>query len=336
MTTRAEDRAYSLLGIFQVNMPMLYGEGGNAFIRLQEEIIKANPDMSIFAWTRSNEFDGDEQYSGLLASSPADFKNAESLIVAQDTVFDNRDYSITNRGLKFQIPLAMDPDTHCHILPINHRRSTSNTQEYSLGVYLRQIGLDLYVRALPHLLPEVRSRSAAKSLQVAKVLSANQVTAIREQVLYISRPVGLQYQDMRLSKIEPIGCWDPSRRMLFAGHTGVFLGFLHFVPDWADEFDSFVLVCRFDRTRDPPWRLDLVCGDDWRDIQPRYHDLYRYHHHAFLLPRSAVSLTLEHLYNESRKKEVVVSFVSNEPSPKETAYLSLDVVDFEGGLDYFA
>lgn len=37
VTTRVEDRAYSLLGIFDVNMPFLYGEGEKAFIRLQED-----------------------------------------------------------------------------------------------------------------------------------------------------------------------------------------------------------------------------------------------------------------------------------------------------------
>lgn len=33
-TTRVEDEAYDLLGIFFVNMPLLYGEGDKAFIRL--------------------------------------------------------------------------------------------------------------------------------------------------------------------------------------------------------------------------------------------------------------------------------------------------------------
>ncbi|TBU47153.1 heterokaryon incompatibility protein-domain-containing protein, partial [Dichomitus squalens] len=49
-TTRAEDEAYSLLGIFDVNMPTLYGEGRRAFVRLQEEIMKRIPDQSLFTW----------------------------------------------------------------------------------------------------------------------------------------------------------------------------------------------------------------------------------------------------------------------------------------------
>ncbi len=51
-TTREEDRAYSLLGLFDVNMPLLYGEGGEkAFARLQQEIMKQSSDDSILAWS---------------------------------------------------------------------------------------------------------------------------------------------------------------------------------------------------------------------------------------------------------------------------------------------
>jgi Heterokaryon incompatibility protein (HET) len=46
-TTRVEDLAYSLLGIFDVNLPLIYGEGPKAFIRLQEEIIKQHNDLSL-------------------------------------------------------------------------------------------------------------------------------------------------------------------------------------------------------------------------------------------------------------------------------------------------
>ncbi|KIO00240.1 hypothetical protein M404DRAFT_153168, partial [Pisolithus tinctorius Marx 270] len=49
-TTHVEDRAYSLMGLFKVNMPMLYGEREKAFQRLQLEIISMSSDHSIFAW----------------------------------------------------------------------------------------------------------------------------------------------------------------------------------------------------------------------------------------------------------------------------------------------
>ena len=62
-TTRVEDMAYCLLGIFDVNMPMLYGEGQKAFIRLQEEILKEFDDHSLFAWKAAPEA---TQYRGIL------------------------------------------------------------------------------------------------------------------------------------------------------------------------------------------------------------------------------------------------------------------------------
>ncbi|KAK4231829.1 HET-domain-containing protein [Podospora fimiseda] len=46
-TTRI-DMAYSLLGLFGINMPLLYGEGAKAFIRLQEEILRLSEDDSLF------------------------------------------------------------------------------------------------------------------------------------------------------------------------------------------------------------------------------------------------------------------------------------------------
>ncbi|KIK22946.1 hypothetical protein PISMIDRAFT_101515, partial [Pisolithus microcarpus 441] len=50
-TTCVEDQAYSLLGLFGVYMPMLYGEGKMAFQRLQLEIIQRLPCLQGFCLT---------------------------------------------------------------------------------------------------------------------------------------------------------------------------------------------------------------------------------------------------------------------------------------------
>jgi hypothetical protein len=76
-TTRLEDVAYSLLGLFGVNMPMLYGKGERAFIRLQEEIIRHSDDTSIFAWSNT-----DNCYRGLLAKTLADFCNCSKFVTS--------------------------------------------------------------------------------------------------------------------------------------------------------------------------------------------------------------------------------------------------------------
>jgi hypothetical protein len=49
-TTRVEDIAYCLLGIFDISMPLLYGEGEKAFLRLQERIAESRNDLTLFAW----------------------------------------------------------------------------------------------------------------------------------------------------------------------------------------------------------------------------------------------------------------------------------------------
>jgi hypothetical protein len=69
-TTRIEDTAYCLIGIFGINMPMLYGEGERAFTRLQEEILRTTDDQTIFAW-RLDPTPGNK--TSLLASHPSTF-----------------------------------------------------------------------------------------------------------------------------------------------------------------------------------------------------------------------------------------------------------------------
>lgn len=76
-TTRIEDEAYCLLGIFGINMPLLYGEGRCAFQRLQEQILSKTGDYSVLVWT--GWLPEDENYNlhgigrGVLAKSPKQF-----------------------------------------------------------------------------------------------------------------------------------------------------------------------------------------------------------------------------------------------------------------------
>lgn len=69
--SRPEDRAFALLGILGVHMPIIYGEGHMAFTRLQEEILRDTTDYSLFAWRP----EVPQEYRGLLAYSPAEFQH---------------------------------------------------------------------------------------------------------------------------------------------------------------------------------------------------------------------------------------------------------------------
>ncbi|KAG2130035.1 heterokaryon incompatibility protein-domain-containing protein, partial [Suillus cothurnatus] len=72
-TQKIEDRAYSLMGLFDVHMPIIYGEGDKAFRRLQLEIMKSSDDQSIFAWHDSYRHPNSVGDRGVLASSPTGF-----------------------------------------------------------------------------------------------------------------------------------------------------------------------------------------------------------------------------------------------------------------------
>ena len=85
VTSRIENMAYYLTGLFNVNMPLLYGEGKKAFERLQLEIIKMIDDETIFAWT-----DSALKYSGLIARWPSAFADSKEITSVHPHVPTNR------------------------------------------------------------------------------------------------------------------------------------------------------------------------------------------------------------------------------------------------------
>ncbi|KAI6110433.1 hypothetical protein EDD16DRAFT_1240487 [Pisolithus croceorrhizus] len=74
-TTRVEDRAYSLMGLFGVNMPMMYGEGPKAFQRLQLEILRVASDHTILAWNPK----GTWSAGSVLADDPSCFRDCHDI-----------------------------------------------------------------------------------------------------------------------------------------------------------------------------------------------------------------------------------------------------------------
>lgn len=101
-TTRLEDIAYCMLGIFGINMPLLYGEGMQAFTRLQNEIIRHIYDHTIFCWRWSESVPSD--WVSMLAPSPAAFQETGDYV--QRTRYESlTHYSTTNLGLLMTLPV---------------------------------------------------------------------------------------------------------------------------------------------------------------------------------------------------------------------------------------
>ena len=114
-TLREEDMAYCLLGLFGVNMPPLYGEGGKAFLRLQNEIMKVSDDESIFAWVDDTM---PNAIGGLLARSPAAFKDSWDIEKCYSLSSQNLvpPYLMTNKGLQITLCLYLPKRTRAERL----------------------------------------------------------------------------------------------------------------------------------------------------------------------------------------------------------------------------
>ncbi|KAK5710768.1 hypothetical protein LTR17_018684 [Elasticomyces elasticus] len=159
-TTRPEDLAYSLLGLFSVNMPLLYGEGASrAFMRLQLEIIRKSTDESIFAWERKMTdvpvFAWQEKpnslWNGLLARSPEAFRDTGNIMslcdedpnqrlnlrrtgfLMDNKFFDGRTaYLMTNKGLEFRAPawLIREGPTNDYLVWLACARDISDKDDH--------------------------------------------------------------------------------------------------------------------------------------------------------------------------------------------------------------
>ncbi|OBZ69801.1 hypothetical protein A0H81_10547 [Grifola frondosa] len=109
-TTRVEDRAYSLMGLFGIHMPTIYGEGIEAFMRLQHEILQRTTDHTIFAWTFSDRPNwdsclthGPECFSHIRLMEQIPYTEYSKIFGISD--FLPPEHSLTNFGIRIHLPI---------------------------------------------------------------------------------------------------------------------------------------------------------------------------------------------------------------------------------------
>ncbi|KAK4978659.1 hypothetical protein LTR42_001159 [Elasticomyces elasticus] len=118
-TTRLEDIAYCLLGLFDINMPLLYGERQGAFLRLQREIFARSEDETMLAWPRDLFVGSAEMIalhngaqtqtqakiadleSGIFASRPGRFVRSDQTRVA--STIDRCPLHLTGNGMQITV-----------------------------------------------------------------------------------------------------------------------------------------------------------------------------------------------------------------------------------------
>ena len=157
-TTRIEDTAYCLLGIFNVNMPLLYGEEEKAFRRLQEHIIQSTPDLTIFAWRlptslaptlRSSQ---ETAVSGVLASSPSFFAGCGRIVRLWNRG-GPKEFTVTHHGIKVTAnhvevtDVATRAKSFRYLLVLDCYVHGDDEVKRNLAILLKKCGRDQFVRA---------------------------------------------------------------------------------------------------------------------------------------------------------------------------------------------
>ncbi|KAK1760153.1 heterokaryon incompatibility protein-domain-containing protein [Echria macrotheca] len=238
-TTREEDTAYCLMGLFNVNMPMLYGEGSKAFLRLQEEILKETDDHSLFAWRASVEAEplGEFSLRGLLANSPSEFSACTGIVAYQSSV-NQVPLSVTSKGVHLDClfqdeKIAVMGQEQTSLAGLNCRRGDNFHSVIAIQMIRRE---NRWFRSHPHQLYELPPYGHYRTVYVAKC--TNNLPRIRldtpdlEGGIYISKlPSGMHFQRVH-SALRFINF--PKLRTLTFGSRNPFRGMSYTGSDFCD------------------------------------------------------------------------------------------------------
>lgn len=209
-TTRVEDTAYCLLGLFGINMPLLYGEREKAFFRLQQEILKSIYDQTIFAWdpAESRVFD-----TSILAGSPRNFKHSSQILTPDGCTYQ---CSMTSHGVHTDSTIMVGGSfgrATYYMLVGLEEESFKN-----IAVALEMVGPNRYERLPTTKLKRIddaeKEKWIAKSdINVGAYLLARTPTSYWAHRSYIKAS-----PELTLYSTSPMNLWDDSSRSFY--HSG--------------------------------------------------------------------------------------------------------------------
>lgn len=277
-TTRIEDSAYCLLGIFDINMPMLYGEGYKAFFRLQEEIASDVYDLSLFAWTGQGlELDdlavaSPDEYRfarefyrekrlwdetrvprgirGIFARSPLEFAGCRTLRNYSRPGDINEQFSMSNRGLRIETGLYITSDDD-YVVGLNCTLDPDEYGERELSICLTLTATG-YLRRDAHkrITIDVSARwfalQSSYTLHIPREVSLNttsdQFVNSGAPPLYFNFSLPPKY---KISSVvaRPHAHWDRCSWRFLSG-VNVSTGYLEFSLE--PKAGSFLVLCELD------------------------------------------------------------------------------------------
>lgn len=278
-TTRVEDMAYCLMGIFDVNMPLLYGEGRKAFLRLQEEILRTTDDQSLFVWTTTHvQGEDTNDMVGLLASSPAPFFGAPQVHrLPPITWRESVPSSSTNQGLRVQLYLQRPDGSD----------ATNSSEDYLAlldcatyvenefrcpAIHLRRLWGDQFARIRPYRIsssPPPPAQDDSK-LGYKTVFIRQKPIHIIPDFIFPSEESTKPFSSLSFEVMEvyPGAQWNPGTRTLKSKNAmlnGVMGVFRVWFKDLDDLWIDLVVGLRSD-TANPirliPWCFQCRASDD--------------------------------------------------------------------------
>ncbi|KAM0428290.1 hypothetical protein ACHAPT_007191 [Fusarium lateritium] len=212
-TSRPEDIAYCLFGIFDVNLPMLYGEGTKAFLRLQEEICQRVADLTLFAW-KSDTVDPGAKGRGIFAHSPDEFAYASSGTYM--SLPYSGDVRVSNRGVVFDDMELSIVDGEGLFLPLNFFSQTPDSTYTYGGIFLEKTP-EGYARIKDHqLFPARLGRKWLPPEQINVISWGSLSPRHAPSMIYISTS-----EDITIRNVCPRRRWDPYRKSFMSVGQGM-------------------------------------------------------------------------------------------------------------------
>ncbi|KAL7794228.1 hypothetical protein V8C37DRAFT_72631 [Trichoderma ceciliae] len=224
-TTRAEDLAYCLLGIFGVTMPMIYGEGGDqAFFRLQEQIMKTTRDDSILAWGLvSNEINepsmsgpGQVIGGGVLAAAPSSFANSGQVLIREQTTNHLQPLDIFGGSLRIYLQLFTTPYGETFGL-LNCGPGPKTQQAVGIPLVKTHSGIpNEYVRprGRASVLWPVAAYDASPELIYIKKDGQKSMSANTNQQYWLYEDDLFAQFNLTLIEVEPRSCWNKEMALI--------------------------------------------------------------------------------------------------------------------------
>ena len=217
-TTKEEDIAYCLLGLFDVNMPLLYGEGEKAFLRLQEEIMKSSSDQSLLAWGLPSGDCSENSPRGILANHPRDFANSSNIVPTGEAE-ETSPFSMSNKGLRIRLPVFQGPNRKTHVAVLACTKEGKFTHHIGLSLTSTERKEEVFYRSLSSLASINPRQFRSARMRDVYILRGPICTEVKPPLLLVrempSADSGLTLAGFTASH----GDWDEENRTIELSQT---------------------------------------------------------------------------------------------------------------------